>query len=772
MRLPRHKSPTQGGLDGTAPYNFVPLPDAVVTVNEVDIPFHDKYEHHTGYLDCTLTTKTPLYVRGAMGLNLWAEKMSEQKQDDETRQRLREEYAQFFHVDNPQIPVIPGSSLRGMIRGLLEIVSYGKIAWVTDKQLFFRTMDGSAVSDYYVKRMGDNVEAGFLCHDDNDYYIQTCKIIRVKRDLIGGKNKLYGGKPPSLTPQWNGKYHQYQTVWVELNDKDTRVEKISPTQIDNWLKGCLVITGDIPGKNNEFVFLLPSVSSEKIAVAENIILRFHDDDQITQWQEKAFPVNKPVANGRKRDGYLRHNLKIEGDPVFFLRENNQLTFLGRAKMFRLPYENSPYNLIPLELKDDTKIDLVDAIFGYIPKTDKDMGRAGRVFFCDAHYQSHQGSNIWLPLTTLKVLGSPKPTAFQNYLTQDDGKNHNPNYHKRLAHYDTPADETTIRGHKQYWHQRKTTSDSIKEEQEPDWLKDTQHTQIIPVDKGITFNFRVHFENLKEYELGALLWVLDLPDNHCHKLGMGKPLGLGSVAIKPSLVLTNRASRYTQLFTNTQDNWNTSLETADPPQIQALKATFESEILTKLTKLGVDITGKHLAEQYRVKTLLHLLNWNGADTLSLKYMPIDTRSRPVLPMPLEDKESYASNPNLLSKPQQKTTKNVNDASTELLAESISILNTINKSAQTIVISSSDIPQVDDPPFQGIVKEITANGDIIVQHPKKSLASLEVIIPVEHQGNEVYKLKGYILCKVIAVKGESTIICEPYVSKSQQKKKKKK
>lgn len=45
-----------------------------------------------------------------------------------------------------------------------------------------------------------------------------------------------------------------------------------------------------------------------------------------------------------------------------------------------------------------------------------------------------------------------------------------------------------------------------------------------------FTFEIDVTNLSSVELGALLWLLSLPDDHFHRLGGGKPLGFGSVQL--------------------------------------------------------------------------------------------------------------------------------------------------------------------------------------------------------------------------------------------------
>lgn len=51
-----------------------------------------------------------------------------------------------------------------------------------------------------------------------------------------------------------------------------------------------------------------------------------------------------------------------------------------------------------------------------------------------------------------------------------------------------------------------------------------------LDAGATFKFTVEFENLAPLELGALLYALELEEGMFHRLGYAKPLGFGSIKI--------------------------------------------------------------------------------------------------------------------------------------------------------------------------------------------------------------------------------------------------
>ena len=107
-----------------APYNFVELPEQIVPAQQ-PLPEGDRYytHLHTGRIDCTLTTESPLYIR----CGLTPEQFKEAKE--------AKDLPEFFYLDpETKKPVLPGSSLRGMLRILVEIASFSKIEQVSDAQ--------------------------------------------------------------------------------------------------------------------------------------------------------------------------------------------------------------------------------------------------------------------------------------------------------------------------------------------------------------------------------------------------------------------------------------------------------------------------------------------------------------------------------------------------------------------------------------------------------------------------------------------------------------
>ena len=72
----------------------------------------------------------------------------------------------------------------------------------------------------------------------------------------------------------------------------------------------------------------------------------------------------------------------------------------------------------------------------------------------------------------------------------------------------------------------------------------QKSVVRPLKPELQFHFHVDFENLTEDELSLLLFALRPTEEFRHRLGYGKPLGLGSVKISPACVLlVDREERY-------------------------------------------------------------------------------------------------------------------------------------------------------------------------------------------------------------------------------------
>jgi CRISPR-associated protein (TIGR03986 family) len=631
-----------------APYNFIPLPTKVVKAQE--LPNHDKFEVHSerysGKIICELVTKTPMYTRTMMTSDLferWQSNSREVMADDDARKKI----AQFYSYGSRLEPIIPGSTLRGMLRSIIEIITFSKVEWVTDKKLVYRAVgDRTSLGDEYRKKLlgkkpgalnvlnypNSSVKGGYLRRRNGAWWIQPAEehlgesFVHVDYSVTNSLIHSYG-------------HHKTYDVYVfpEARFTSNRGERGGATlYLDIAISTRLLLAGNgvIPPKGYEFGKLVetgqmgayPPRPGQHPKHMHCVI--YGPDNKISteDWLEISEGIwdlySEDLEISRERINTPRR--LTDGEPLFYLVENGRVAFFGPTMMFRLPYPRSPYEFIPDVVKDPDVVDMTDAIFGYIRQNALSnklpQHYAGRIKVSDAKFSKAE-NQLWMsdiPITP-KILASPKPTTFQHYLEQD-----HPDDRRALRHYATGKNaDIKIRGNKLYWNTKdfdyQTTQDAVE-----DWNHDTQHTQIRPINSGVHFSFSIVFENLTSEELGALLWALSPPGKrqYCYKIGMAKPLGYGSIAIHPKLLLDNRKDRYTNLFD--ENCWNEGLLISDEDFIKK----FESHMKTEL-----EIEG-NFRYQERVQMLLAMLAWPGLPSSSIEYQSLpDFRDRPVLPDPL-------------------------------------------------------------------------------------------------------------------------------------------
>ncbi|MCP4419887.1 MAG: TIGR03986 family CRISPR-associated RAMP protein, partial [Chloroflexi bacterium] len=145
----KHKNPNGKQRTAVAPYNFIPSADPVITFPDGD-PRNplavDQGQYHngrwTGWMDVTLTTKSPVYVRGTLTPEAFEKKERQEADGKDNTPHLDKirNLPEFFNTGDVNEPVIPGSSLRGMIRTVAEILGHGKLKPVMDRPLVYRAV--------------------------------------------------------------------------------------------------------------------------------------------------------------------------------------------------------------------------------------------------------------------------------------------------------------------------------------------------------------------------------------------------------------------------------------------------------------------------------------------------------------------------------------------------------------------------------------------------------------------------------------------------------
>lgn len=701
---PKHLKEVPNNRKAVAPYNFVELPEKIVLAEP--LPDGDRYylDRHTGQIKCTLTTKSPLYIRCGLTPDDFSSFGDASNEDLTSEQRQKN--AEFFQHPNSSKPILPGSSIRGMLRTLVEIVGFGKIEQVSDQQKFFFRAVAADQKDPLKKPYENklkNIKAGYVVKAKDKWYIRPAQLINGQsyhkvreKDIIANLPSLIRMRQDNYIPQeiqitFTTENSQIEVSESEAQELDRRGWLMtSGNMLENMLNKTEEERGKLldrkAGRKYHYIVAEVDQESELLEISSEAIQDYRSAlTSFQQGKDKQFKDN-PQNYFDEKWGIL------QDEKLIFYCEpevDNPVIFFGHSPNFRIPYippsktqAATAVDFIPDDVGKSDKIDLADAIFGFVRdgknkkennnldvnKDEKQQSRAGRLSVSDAHYVDNE-DGMWLTddVITPQILASPKPTNFQHYLVQTDPEKQN------LKHYGSePNKDTVIRGHKLYWHKGNIKADEIQTKDSPEEIKNkqSQYTEIKPIQSGVSFELTLHFENLSDVELGALLWVLNLAsddknrlkllnldskEQYCFSLGMGKPLGMGAVAVtKLELFLNNRKQRSTQLFEQNEDNWETGYShcPANDEQYTHCLQDFEKYIISNIQEADLpenctDRNSLKLKDIPRIQMHLALLSWEYPPTSETRYMEIEKQNnndtvneykdRPILPTPLQVKQ---------------------------------------------------------------------------------------------------------------------------------------
>lgn len=508
---------------GTAPYNFTPYaPDRIVR------PCGEPRKW-SGEIICRLEALTPLLVSG---------------------RQLKKEgvptICRFMALEGK--PVIPGTSLKGMLRSLMEILSFSGMRPMNRGKLYWREVVGSKYRDNFPEAL----QGGLLRKRGAEYTITPTEIARKKKG---------------------------DRAWIEAE------------------------VGFAPKKDNDrfYYFKKAPISYKPRPIDAAIVAQLWE--QLTPDQEKRWDKEKRAAR-----------LAGDGLPVFYRGKKGEPLELGFCRYFRLAYKYTPFELAwPAKDKKEREealavVDFAENIFGHVRKG---QAQAGRVAITSCQLQGVETQ----PQTT--VLGGPKPTCLGFYITQDgknlkDTKDHQKYYRSSMKSYNDA--NARLRGRKLYWHH------DVHVAPPPNGNKDVAQL-LLPLEKGAAGEFAIIVKNLSDSELGCLFEALELLPQCAHKLGMGKPLGFGSVkiTIKKAAIAESR-QKYASLGARLKP---ASGEGMDAPQREALRAIFRASILRAV---GRD-------DYYslpQIRSLYRMLNYeNRPDWDDVRYMTLKEYSNNLL-----------------------------------------------------------------------------------------------------------------------------------------------
>ncbi|MEJ9152468.1 TIGR03986 family type III CRISPR-associated RAMP protein [Bacillus smithii] len=475
------------------PYNFVSLGDKCQRHDFSAL--RKNSELLTGVIFCSIETKTPVFIPNTTNQNAFGHNFGK------TLDFYSYKTITGNSLNNPEKPVIPASEIRGVTHSAYEAVTDSCLSTVDgDHPLYKRTSIPGC--------------PGILKKDAKGFYIQKATKYKVKKEE-------------------SEKFSEGELIYFKK--KGFYAEKPSPTPHKEYNKKGYFHRGEyIEGKKYEYIFVEKEGIKEKIRLPE-------DFDPIEHLQKllnlygKDMKINRTEEHG----GYKHYDLNNKILPVYYYKVDKNFYYLSPACISKIVFHHSISEILERQGGYNPCTDIHSlcpacALFGMVGEKNT-LG--SRLRFTDALVVSDlEMKKYYLPPKVLIELSTPKLSATEFYL-EDPGKD--------IWNYDFAGDwngkkliidenyQPMVRGRKFYWHSNKN----------PIWQNYTGNNDeklnnlncaIRPLNKGIRFTFRIYFEQITEEELKRLLWTLSIGGNessHCHKIGMGKPIGLGSIKIK-------------------------------------------------------------------------------------------------------------------------------------------------------------------------------------------------------------------------------------------------
>lgn len=519
-----------------AAYNFVPL--SYVVEGEPAVRA-DRYhaDRHTGWFEIEITTLTPTYTRGAVGGTGFPAPLASAGSDAAP--------ADFFHRgDEDRTPIMPGSSLRGMFRGIFEIMSHSRSEATSDRRLFYRFFaerapNGALNELYRANFPMERLQGGILKRGSTGWQLEVSEAANHGFVLVPEESVLPGQKTARNTV-----WPVHVEIGAQMHGKiGAPIAKLVQT---GGVAAFLVIPGpDVApsgGARSRKYFQAIVAAGEdgrRISVPDQVYADYLARREMV-FGRRANSSHAPQPGQTSRDTNRRQpRMLTDGQPAFALLtpDGSAAASIGANMMMHIRYSRTIREVVDSSCAPNGSgavpaVDMASRLFG---RVSPDGAIRSRVFVDDAVCSTRAPFLDTSPERSIRVpaiLAAPKPTAIQMYLTQDGTV--------PMRHWSDP--EARVRGYKLYWHRSPASAVQALGPAGADL--GTQKTRIVPVRDQVSFEGRIRFENLSDAELGGLYAAVQLPDGLAHRFGMGKSLGLGSVRVQVThVVLLDMAARY-------------------------------------------------------------------------------------------------------------------------------------------------------------------------------------------------------------------------------------
>ncbi|MBD1389276.1 TIGR03986 family CRISPR-associated RAMP protein [Neiella sp. HB171785] len=540
-----------------APYNFIPLSSWVHMPSWAHLVSHDHpfKDGISGVLDLEIEAESHICVGSSNSKSGRVSWLKSPKNGNECK-------------------IIPGSSISGVIRSIVEVSTFGKMSLFENKLFSYRTPD----QPEYEKFLADSeCYTGWLQFDTSldSWVIKKCDYKRValnkvnkylkridKNLYISDRQGEYAAKryKSSLIDS-----EQPRLYWVGYDKKiGDPIEHVGSELIDHGkYNGCLVFVGYNHKNKNGDQYVFDKPGEQTFAISDDVY--------------EGFLKSLNTKESKETYDFLLDANDSSGIPVFYFQKEQGVFHIGLSQMPHVLYQydiNKAVRNNQVFCQNDAVFDFAELIFGTTRKVVGELSLKGRISFSDAFCINEDDYGAEDHRVTLLT---PSAKFIGGYLEHGNSR----------GYVDYNNENVKARGWKRYPVKQKLydyVSGSDKQ---------TQYLECLsPASK---FKSKLRFHNLKPEELGAIIWALTWggDDAARHQIGAGKPLGYGickiSVKEESGSVLSNNGSncsleQYVALFEaymNKQSERYSTTLWHESSQVALLKSMATlSEIKTK------------------------------------------------------------------------------------------------------------------------------------------------------------------------------------------------
>ena len=508
------------------PYNFISFPQKKAEA-------YTDTDKHTGVIEYTITTKTPLFIPNSSSDKAFkeSEKVTDHKSYDffsYTNLNPEKTYENEYHL-----PVIPGSEMRGVVRNAYETLTDSCMGLLNEEI-------------YPVKRSYEKFIPGLLYKNKDKLVLYSAASyrvdIKISRKYKNGK-KLYF-TPQRATKEKKDKNGNVKTIryWkIVTSVGENRGNYLKEGYLLKWGMG-LIESEDKNNKNSDN----KNFNNKNSNIKTNYhIYQAKKEEEISFFtrekvERKVVAVidsylAQPAITPENEKAYMEY----KKDLVDFLNGNEEKYFpvnysaLDKENIYLAPavYSKEIYNNSIGKLAGEfapCKEDFCPAcdLFGHIGKTNKTCKGSG-IRFTDLYVKEEKTPESYNQYylenkITLQTLGGPKLGNVEFYLKKPDKNASFWTYDYYILNWNVKVAPGELRGRKYYWHHPQVHFEKV----EPTNLNKT----VRPVKEGIEFKGKLYYESISKKQLEQLIWILNSGSEQLGlKLGAAKPLGLGSIS---------------------------------------------------------------------------------------------------------------------------------------------------------------------------------------------------------------------------------------------------